>query len=276
MKKFLLAGTILAACGTTSAYAGGCSPAVGSGPNFQFLSCTSDTQANDGDDLKMFVDNVNNASSVFGSIGGNKNVDHDVTMSSQGGTFNSTTGNGFANFKSDADNVTSYTATPDPGNAMPVAPFIFPGFDGELFRGQLTNNISTPTVKWDGDVSIIVTLSDGTPGHPDIRFHTFTGFKVNKDIGVLGFDEVNDPGVFVTSAIAYAGDVLTDSMGHFAGLSTVKAGAWDEFKQIEFSVPGAVASVPEIPTWAMALSGFALFGLAGWRGRRKNETFASL
>jgi hypothetical protein len=269
MKKFLLAGTILAACGTTSAYATGCTT-VGGGVNLHFLSCTSDTQANDGDDVKMFVDNINDASSVFGSLGKNVNIDHDVTITSLGGTFDSTTGNGFANFKSVKDTVEGYTATPDPGSILPIPPGIFEGFDGELFRGQLVDNTSTGGT-WDGDVSIIVTLSDGTAMNPDIRFFTFKGFKKNKDIGVLGFDEIDDPGVFVTSALAYAGDV--DSKGN---LIAQGVGSWDEFKQIEFSVPGAVAQVPEIPTWAMALTGFALFGLAGWRGRRKNETFASL
>jgi len=103
----------------------------------------------------------------------------------------------------------------------------------------------------------VVNLSDGTQ---DI--HTFTGFSTNNDIGVLGFDENNDPGVFVTSAFAYAGDVTSTGAPILAG-----SGSWDEYKQIEFSVPGQVASVPETRTWAMVLMGFGLLGLAAAKKR---------
>ena len=241
-----------------SAYAAGCTVLPESTANLQWLSCQSDTQANDGDDLKMFVDGVSNATSANGSLGGNNNADSNVTVTGLGGgTFTtSTDANGFANFKSTNDQVTAYKATPNAPSPMPNGD-TFHGFDGELFRGQLAE-LTGSSNTWDGEVTVVVNLSDGTS-----YSHTFGSasnpFKTNKDIGVLGFDEINDPGVFVTSAFAYAGASATDA----------NMGSWDEFKQIEFSVPGE-SGVPEPSTWAVMLAGFAfLFAFA-----RRRRLFA--
>jgi hypothetical protein len=228
--------------------------------NVQFLTGSSDNQCNDGDDLKMFLDGVTNANTAFGSLGGNNNstADSNIKITDNGGSGGfaaSTDANGFANFKSVVDNVDFYQLQPQLGTSLPKSGAPFLGFDGSLMRGQLANNPNTPSVKWDGDVSIVVNLSTGVT---DI--FTYKGFKVNRDIGVIGFDEVLDPGVFVKSYSAVAGDVTAAGVPIAKGL-----GSWDEFKQIEMSVPGAVAVIPELPTWAYSLVGFGMLGLIGLR-----------
>ena len=260
MKRLLLllAGTsalVLA----SPAYAAPCSVVATVG-NIQFLTGASDAQCNDGDDLKLFLDGVTNSNSAGGSLGGNNNAvaDSNVTITSNGTGFGaSTDANGFANFKSVADNVSQYEATPNAGTILPKSGDTFLGFDGSLFRGQLTDNVNTPGVTWDGDVTIVVNLSDGTQAE-----FTYTGFKTMTDIGVIGFDEITDPGVFVTSYFAIAGDAPGGVV------SPTGLGSWDEFKQIEMSVPGEIASVPEPRTWAMTLIGFALAAAWGWGKRR--------
>jgi hypothetical protein len=252
MRSLLLAGTILAAFSASPVHAAPCT-VVHTVGNIQFITGSSDNQCNDGDDLKMFLDGVTNSNQAGGSLGGNNNspADSNITITSNGAGFAaSTDGNGFANFKSVVDNVDSYRATSNPGTILPKTgtpgtPFL--GFDGSLMRGQLTNNPNTPGVTWNGDVSIVVFLSNTTE---DI--FTFTGFRQNTDIGVIGFDEVMDPGVFVNSYFAVAGDVTAAGVPIAAGL-----GSWDEFKQIEMSVPGAIATIPEPRTWVMLLIGFA-------------------
>jgi PEP-CTERM motif len=224
--------------------------------NVHFLSGASDPQCNDGDDLKMFLDGVTNSNTAFGSLGGNNNstADSNIKITDNGGSGGfaaSTDANGFANFKSVVDNVDFYQLQPQLGTFLPKTGAPFLGFDGSLMRGQLTNNPNTPGVKWDGDVSIVVNLSTGVTDT-----FTFKGFKAMKDIGVIGFDEVLDPGVFVKSYLAVAGDVTAAGVPIAKGL-----GSWDEFKQIEMSVPGAVAVIPEPSTWVMILAGFGLMGL---------------
>jgi hypothetical protein len=231
--------------------------------NVQFVNGSADAQCNDGDDLKLFLDGVTDANTAFGSLGGNNNSTADSNIkitdnNGSGGFTASTDANGFANFKSVVDNVASYEATPHTGTILPKTgtpgtPFL--GFDGSLFRGQLTNNPNTPGTIWDGDVTIVVNLSNGVQ---DI--HTFTGFKMNTDIGVIGFDEVMDPGVFVKNYFAIAGDATSVGTPNPVGL-----GSWDEFKQIEMSVPGAVAIIPETRTWVMMLLGFVGMGYAARR-----------
>lgn len=255
---------MLVAIGASPALSAPCT-VVSTVGNVQFVTGSSDNQCNDGDDLKMFLDGVTNANSAFGSLGGNNNstADSNIKISSNGGGFGaSTDANGFANFKSVVDNVEFYEAQPDLGTFLPKSTTPFLGFDGSLFRGQLTNNPNTPGVTWDGDVSIVVNLSSGVQ---DI--FTFTGFKQNTDIGVIGFDEVREPGVFVNSYFAVAGDVTSTGVPIAAGL-----GSWDEFKQIEMSVPGATAVIPEAPTWAMMLIGFA--GFAGFAALKRRPWVA--
>jgi hypothetical protein len=258
MRTLLLAGTMLVAFGASPARAAPCT-VVHTVGNIQFVTGSSDNQCNDGDDLKMFLDGVTNANQAGGSLGGNNNspADSNITITSNGSGFAaSTDANGFANFKSVIDNVDSYRATPNAGTILPkTGGTVFEGFDGSLFRGQLTDNPNTPGVTWDGDVSLVVFLSNTTEA-----IFTFTGFRQNTDIGVIGFDEIADPGVFVTNYFAVAGDVTSTGVPIAAGL-----GSWDEFKQIEMSVPGAIATIPEPKTWVMMLLGFA--GMAGYAAR---------
>lgn len=267
MKKLLL--SVAFAALSTSALASPCTVVQTIG-NIQFVTGSADAQCNDGDDLKLFLDGVTNANSAGGSLGGNNNspADSNITISSNGSGFTaSTDGNGFANFKSVVDNVSVYEATPNVGTILPktgTPGTTFLGFDGSLFRGQLTNNPNTPGVTWNGDVTIVVDLSDGTQVQ-----RTYSGFSQNTDIGVIGFDEVTDPGVFVTAYFAVAGDVTNDVVDS-AGL-----GSWDEFKQIEMSVPGQIASIPEPRTWAMLLIGFFGMGLVSARKTWKTKTLST-
>jgi hypothetical protein len=267
MKRVLLAATFLASFGAGGAHAAPCMVVATVG-NVHFLQGTSDNQCNDGDDLKMFLDGTTNSNTAFGSLGGNNNStpDSNIKVTSTGSGFvSSTDANGFANFKSVIDNVDAYKLEPQLGTFLPKTgspgtPFL--GFDGSLFRGQLTNNPNTPGETWNGDVSVFVNLSDGTTAE-----HTYTGFKMNKDIGVLGFDEVlGKTSPFVTSYFAVAGDVSTTGAPNPTGL-----GSWDEFKQIEMSVPGAIAVIPEPKTWVMMVIGFVAF--AGYVGFRRRLAF---
>ena len=263
MKRMLLAGVMLAALPVSNAYAAGCT-IISTGGNLQWLSCTSDSQANDGDDVKFFDDGTGGGTTITGSLAKNSQAagQQNVSFTSTGSGFNaSTDGNGFANFKSIMDDVNAYTAVPIVPSTIPSTMTPFLGFDGELFRGQLANFAGSSTA-WNGDVSVIVHLSDGTT-----VFHTFTGFTINNDIGVLGFDEVNDPGVFVTSVEAFAGNL--DASGNPL---TAGEGSWDQYKQIEFSVPGQIASIPEPSTWMTFLLGF---GLVGMIARRRGWSSAS-
>jgi hypothetical protein len=258
-----------------SAYAA-CTGVPGvAGSNLQWFNCSSDNQAADSDDLKMFIDGTSTAfvNSALGSLGKNNNALNfaNIQITSTGGNFQaSTDANGFANFKSEVDSVTAYEATPVGVGVNLVAQngAIFPGFDGELFRGQIVNNVATPTVTWDGDVSAVVTVDEGLLGDKTYTW-TWTGLHTNTDIGVLGFDEQLEPGWKVVSSFAVAGDVTSAGVPIAAGL-----GAWDEFKQIEFSVPGEVDAVPEPKTWVMMLAGFGLLGFAAMRKGKREARLA--
>jgi hypothetical protein len=194
----------------------------------------------------MFVDKTpQTTQSLFGSLGKNDQT-FDNIRSVANADFE-TDGSGFANFKSvDAgsptNTLTAYAFTPGPSPTLPDGT-PFPGFDGQLFRGQIDN-----TGNFNGDLFVRVTLSDGT-----IISHLYTGLSDKNDFGVLGFDE--QPGV----------DELVRSV--FISLNSDGAigGAFNEFKQIEFSVPGAIAVIPEPSIWAMLVAGFGLMGLMGWR-----------
>jgi len=261
MRRLLLASTVLAATVAT-AYASPCVVVQTIG-NIQFLQGSSDSQCNDGDDLKLFLDGVTNANSAGGSLGGNNNsvADSNITITSNGSGFTaSTDANGFANFKSVVDNVSAYSMTPNVGTILPKSGDTFLGFDGSLFRGQLTDNPNTG-VTWNGDVTIVINLSDGTQVE-----RTYTGFNTNNDIGTIGFDEVaNTTSPFVTSYFAIAGDApggVIDPTG---------LGSWDQFKQIEMSVPGQIASIPEPKTWVMSIIGFALLGAVAFKRRKTSR-----
>jgi hypothetical protein len=250
MKQLLLAGTILAAAGASPALAA-CSGSVTIGNIVWISGCSSDNQANDGDDVKMFVDKTpTTTQAIEGSLGSN-NQAFDNIHSVANADFE-TDGSGFANFKSvdagsTSNTLTAYTFTPGPSPTFPDGT-PFPGFDGELFRGQIDN-----LGAYNGHLDLTVNFADGTTAT-----HTFTGLNTNgRDFGVLGFDELTDPGALVRSVvISVAGD----------------AGAWNEFKQIEFSVPGAIAAVPEPGTWVLVLTGFA-FMAWGAASRKRLRAF---
>ena len=55
---------------------------------------------------------------------------------------------------------------------------------------------------------------------------TFAGDTTNDDIGSIGFDELNEPGFLVKSV----------------SMNLDATGAWNEAKEFDFSVPGAVST----------------------------------
>ena len=248
MKRLLLAATFLAAFPLAQAHAACTLTPDGT---IQWISnCSADNQANDGDDIKMFVDRTpQTTADLFGSLGSNNQLFDNIEAKANGDF--ETDGSGFANFKSvDAgsplNTLTAYGFTPGPTGTLPNGAK-FNGFDGQLFRGQIDN-----TGGFTGDLDVLVTFSNGTTAS-----HTFTGLSDKKDFGVLGFDEIAEPGLFVKS-------VLVSLVSEH--------GAFNEFKQIEFSVPGQVATIPEPSTWAMLIVGFGLMGLFGWRKARGSSS----
>jgi hypothetical protein len=249
---------MLVAIGASPALAA-CSGNVTIGNIVWISGCSSDNQANDGDDVKMFVDKARvTVDTIDGSLGSNNQAfDNIVSNANAGATFE-TDGSGFANFKSHlagstSNNLTAYTFTPGPSPTLPDGT-PFPGFDGQLFRGQIDNLGS-----FNGDINVTINFFSGPS-----TSHTFTGIGTTQDFGVLGFDELNEPGSLISSVVIGAG----------AG------GAWNEFKQIEFSVPGATAVIPESSTWLMTILGF--LGCAGfatvkrraWAARRVGSSTA--
>jgi hypothetical protein len=260
MKRYLLAATILAAAGATPAWAK-CATAPGSGTGVgevQFYTgdCSSDNQANDGDDGKAFIDKGSaptGSTSIDLSLDKNSSLLDDQNFLAKsltaGGTFSAfTSGNGFANIKSDNDLAQKFEFDPLlPSDYLSETKFL--GFDGMLFRGQEVDLPGAAKVKGPdtGSITILVNLSDGSS-----VTDTITGIKLKADFGVLGFDEpAKMAGVFVDSVT-----VSTDA-NH----------AFDQLKQIEFSVPG-VSSIPEPSTWLMALTGFGLLGSLGMIKRK--------
>jgi PEP-CTERM motif len=107
---------------------------------------------------------------------------------------------------------------------------------------------------WDGIVTMVVDLVNGKSF--DI---VFAGDTKNDDVGAIGFDELNEPGFLVKSV----------------SMNLDATGAWNEVKQFDFSVPGAVPTIPEPSTWAMMLLGFAGLGFAGYRKARSARTAVS-
>jgi hypothetical protein len=244
MKKYLLAAA-LAGASSLSAHAACTVTPVGI---LQFYSnCSSDNQANDGDDIQMFVDKTPRTTQVIdGSLG--KNDQAFINVVSTANADFETDGSGFANFKSvdagsTSNTLTAYLFAPGPSPTLPDGT-PFNGFDGELFRGQIDN-----TGSFNGDLFVRVTLSDGT-----IITHLYTGLSDKQDFGVLGFDE--QPGI----------NELVRSVFISVASDGAVGGAFNEFKQIEFSVPGAIATIPEPSTWALSLIGFGILGATSlWR-----------
>jgi hypothetical protein len=91
-----------------------------------------------------------------------------------------------------------------------------------------------------------------------------------------------DPNAFLSvSAVGRAGVTVTDTIGEaFEKFSFSFVGTGHDTLQIagqtnpsswfvdDASVTGAASTVPEAPTWAMMLAGFAGLGLVGYRWRR--------
>lgn len=255
IRQLLMTSALAFAMGTTSAHAA-CGVVATTGNVQWYGGCSSDVQANDGDDLKMFVDKRPQTTAIIdGSLGSNNQAFLDI-LATTNADFE-TDGSGFANFKSvdagsPANTLTAYTFADGPSLFLPNGS-PFSGFDGQLFRGQIDN-----TGKFNGDLFVRVTFSDNTT-----ESHLYTKLSDKQDFGVLGFDEVPGSPEMVKSVF-----ISLNSNGAVGG-------AFNEFKQIEFSVPGAVASIPEPSTWAMGLTGFGLLGLIG-RLRTRHARRASI
>jgi hypothetical protein len=268
MKKLLLSTAALVAL-ALPAHAKVCGSANGvdtSKPsdaalfNFYNGSCSSDNQANDGDDLKSFLDKGGSATfngpDIDLSLTKNTStlIDQNVEFKDLSATSSAngfTDGNGFANIKSVGDDLQSWEFDPLDGSIFGKTGVTFNGFDGILFRGQFADVGGGKAPKTDSGatMTIVVHLSDGST-----VTDTFSGLKLNADDGVFGFDEVGTlpKGLFVDSVDAFTDD----------------AHAWDQVKQIEFSVGGSVGTVPEPSTWVLGLVGFAALGGVGFVKRR--------
>ena len=272
MKKFLLT-SVMAFAFAAPAYAKTCGTAGGTDaakPGDAALfniydissSCSSDNQANDGDDVKAFLDMSGGTATVNGpdidfslskntALAADQNtMFKDLSATSSANGF--TDGNGFANIKSVGDALQSWEIDPINGSLLPGGK-IFNGFDGILFRGQFTDLGGGSAGHTDtGSFTISINLSDGSS-----ITETFSGLKLKADDGVFGFDEIGTlpSGLFVDSVSAQ-----TDA-NH----------AWDQIKQVEFSIGGAASSVPEPSTWAMGIIGFGLMAAMGWKRSRNSR-----
>jgi hypothetical protein len=244
--RILLAGAILAVASVPAAHAACTVTLVG--PLQFYSNCSSDNQADDGDELKMFIDKTPRTTQVIdGSLG--KNDQSFINVISTANADFETDGSGFANFKSvdhgsKSNTLTAYQFVPGPSPTLPDGT-PFSGFDGQLFRGQIDN-----TGDYNGDLFVRVTLTDGT-----VVSHLYTGLSDKKDFGVLGFDE--QPGV----------NELVRSVFISVNSDGAVGGAFNELKQIEFSVPGATV-VPETATWVMFGAGL---GAMAWLGRKRRD-----
>jgi PEP-CTERM motif len=239
----------------TPAHAGGCN-IVGTVGNIQFFTASADNQCEDGDDVKLFIDKskLGPFTTVDGSLNGNDNTLNNIVTSADGDF--DTDGSGFANFKSvdagsTSNTLTAFTFTKGTATTMANGQ-PFPGFDGELFRGQIDD-----TDKYNGDITVTITVTVAgvtTTLDPFV----FSGIKAKKDFGVLGFDEISDPaGYTIDSVVVTAGT----------------NGAFNELKQLAFSVPGATA-IPEPSSWAMLVLGFMGLGYAAFRRSGKQGVSA--
>jgi hypothetical protein len=244
-----------------------CGSTVGA---FTFLdgSCSSDNQANDGDDVKAFLDKGGSATflgpDIDMSLSSNTSalIDQNVRfkdLSVSAGTTGFTDGNGFANIKSVGDALQAWEIDPIDGSFLSRLGIAFPGFDGLLFRGQFTDLGGGAGKNDSASLTLVVNLSDGTTVQD-----TFSGLKLKADDGVFGFDENSalPKGLFVDSVEAF----------------TDENHAFDQVKQIEFSVPGAIAVIPEPKTWVMLVAGFAFMAIlgVGRNGLRRKNTASLL
>ena len=263
MKKALLAAALLAS--TSLAAHAACNPsppAPSPNPgNVVTFQCDSDNQATDGDDLKLFLDKATGVTNIDGSLDKNSSALVNQNIHIAGFDLDGVTpvafnqeGNGFAELHS--ANAGSPSNTLHDVTFTPIVPSViegqgaFLGFDGFLGRGQV-DPLGAGTGKklaWDGIVTMVVDLVNGKSF--DI---VFAGDTKNDDVGAIGFDELNEPGFLVKSV----------------SMNLDATGAWNEVKQFDFSVPGAVPTIPEPSTWAMMLVGFAGLGFVSYRASRR-------
>ena len=103
---------------------------------------------------------------------------------------------------------------------------------------------------FNGDVNVTFNFTGGGSAT-----HTFSAVDEG-DIGALGFDEAPGSSYFVSSVV-----FSLDGTG----------GAWNQVKQMDFSVPGAITTIPEPSTWAMMVLGFAGLGFGAFRRSRKDD-----
>ena len=247
MRTWALCGSLLSAMAlATSAHAACTATTIG---NITWLQGTSDNSCADIDDLPMFVDAAQNVSTINGSLNKNNNAFQNITTSANADFF--TDGNGFANLKSEdqgnkpnTNTLTEFTFVPGSSITLPTGE-PFPGFDGTLIRGQI-DDVSG----FNGDVNVTVNFTGGGSAT-----HTFSAVDEG-DIGALGFDEAPGSSYFVSSVV-----FSLDGTG----------GAWNQVKQMEFSVPGAITTIPEASTWAMMLLGFVGLGFGAFRRSRKGD-----
>jgi hypothetical protein len=259
MKKALLAAALLASS-SLAAHAA-CNPTppppVPDPGNLVTFQCDSDNQATDADDLKLFLDKETGVTDIGGSLNKNSSITLFQNIHITADAAFNQEANGFAELHSaDAGSPSNalHTVTFTPIIPSAVAqpgggslPFL--GFDGFLGRGQVDPLGATG---WDGDVFMDITFSGGAT-----TTITFTGDTGHDDVGAIGFDELTEPGVFVTSVT----------------MRLDATGAWNEVKQFDFSVPGSTA-VPEPSTWAILLLGFAGLGYLGFRRSKKDSVAA--
>jgi hypothetical protein len=246
MRAILLAATLLAASGSGALAA--CIPHAPIG-NLNVFQCDSDNQATDADDLKMFIDKATGVTFVDGSLDKNSAapINQNIHITADA-AFNQE-GNGFAELHS--ANAGLQTNALHDVTFAPIVPSTvkdqgaFLGFDGFFGRGQ----VDAIGGAWDGAVTLEITFTGGTT-----LSIPFSGDTRNDDIGAIGFDEMDG----TTSPFVSSVTMHLDSTG-----------AWNEVKQFDFSVPGAVATIPETRTWAMMLLGFVFLGFAGRRARAR-------
>ena len=229
-----------------------------------FQTADGNGKFGDGDEQKLFNDKNGSSpvSSGFGSLEKNNNTSQNINFSATGGTNGAdfTYGSGFANIKSEnqgdkpkTNTLTAFTFIPGP-DKLP-----FNQFDGVFIRGQLDseNGSSTATITATINFHDIMTNTDGT------TTLTFLDVAANgKDFGRIGFDE---------DVTSHPYDVTSVTFSLLPG-----AAAWNQIKQVDFSVPGTVTPVPEAPGLVMVLlaicGGVSLYGMQRIRRSAPNAS----
>jgi hypothetical protein len=210
----------------------------------------------DGDEAKLFVDKTATpVSSSFGSLDQNDNSLRNIAVSATGDTY--TTGSGFATFKSSdhgspTNPLTAFTFSPGPD------PTPFNTFDGVFIRGQIDSENGSTTETVTATIHFLDTLTATT----GTMTHDFLDL-ITRDFGRIGFDENATSDPYVVTSVTFS-------------LASGVAG-WNEVKQLEFSVPGAVSTpVPEAPGLVMVLLGIcgavSLYGMQRIRRSAPNAS----